>query len=125
MTKTAKERTFDALFERRSEDPKVTREQAVELERRRDWFDRLLANRDFVDFLAEIELRFGGLNYGTEEVDAFTQGKLGMLGDIKSMLLVSERAPKVFAEITRRFYQDQTDGWQEILLQNKKETTDE
>lgn len=123
--KTNKERTFDALFERRGEDPKVTREQAVELERRRDWFDRLLANKDFTDFLTELELRFGGLNYGTEEVDAFTQGKLGMLGDIKAMLLVSERAPKVYAEITRLFYQGQTDDWQEILSQDKKETTNE
>ena len=123
--KTNKERTFDALFERQNEDPKVTREQAVELEKRRDWFDRLLANKDFTDFLAELELRFGGLNYGTEEVDAFTQGKLGMLGDIKAMLLISERAPKVYAEITRRFYQGQTDDWQEILSQDKKETTNE
>lgn len=120
--KSEKQRTFDALFERKSEDPKITREQAVELEKRRDWFDRLLANKDFVDFLTELELHFGGLNYGTEEIDVFTQGKLGMLGDIKAMLLISERAPKVYAEITRKFYQGQTDDWQELLSQDNKET---
>ena len=120
--KSEKQRTFDALFERRSEDPKITREQVMELEKRRDWFDRLLANKDFTDFLTEIELRFGGLNYGTEEIDVFTQGKLGMLGDIKAMLLISERAPKVYAEITRKFYQGQTDDWQELLSQDNKET---
>lgn len=120
--KSEKQRTFDALFERKSEDPKITREQAVELEKRRDWFDRLLANKDFVDFLTELELHFGGLNYGTEEIDVFTQGKLGMLGDIKAMLLISEKAPKVYAEITRKFYQGQTDDWQELLSQDNKET---
>ena len=120
--KSNKERTLDALFERKSEDPKISREQALELEKRRDWFDRLLGNKDFVEFLTEIELRFGGLNYGTEEVDQFTQGKLGMLGDIKAMLLLSEKAPKVYGEITRKFYQGQTDDWQEILSQDKKET---
>ena len=120
--KSNKERTLDALFERQSEDPKISREQALELEKRRDWFDRLLSNKDFTDFLTELELRFGGLNYGTEEVDQFTQGKLGMLGDIKAMLLISEKAPKVYGEITRKFYQGQTDDWQEILSQDKKET---
>lgn len=120
--KSAKQRTFDALFERRSEDPKITREQAAELEKRRDWFDRLLSNKDFTDFLTEIELHFGGLNYGTEEIDVFTQGKLGMLGDIKAMLLLSEKAPKMYAEITRKFYQGQTDDWQELLSQDNKET---
>lgn len=120
--KSEKQRTFDALFERKSEDPKITREQAVELEKRRDWFDRLLANKDFVDFLTELELHFGGLNYGTEEIDVFTQGKLGMLGDIKAILLISEKAPKVYAEITRKFYQGQTDDWQELLSQDNKET---
>lgn len=123
MTSENRKRTFDALFERKSEDPKITREQAVELERRRDWFDRLLANKDFTDFLAELEIHFGGLNYGTEEVDAFTQGKVAMLGDIKAMLLISERAPKVFAELTRKFYQGQTDDWQELMSQDNKETT--
>lgn len=121
--KNTKKRTYDALFERRTEDPRITREQALELEKRRDWFDRLLSNEDFVNFLIELELRFGGLNYGTEEIDTFTQGKISMLGDIKAMLLISERAPKVFAEITRKFYQDQTDDWQEILSKDNKETT--
>lgn len=119
----AKKRTADALFPRRGEEPTISAEQAVELEKRRDWFDRLLANKDFVEFITELELQHGALNYGTEEVDAFTQGKLAMLGDIKAMLLISKRAPKVFGEITRRFYQDQTDEWQELMSQDNKETT--
>lgn len=117
-----KKRTLDALFERGGKDPELTLEQANELEKRRDWFDRLLANDDFVEFLAELETRFGGLNYGTEEIDAFTQGKIAMLGDIKAMLLVANRAPKVFAELTRRFYQGETDDWAEILAKARKET---
>ena len=102
---------------------KVEKGKALELESRRDWMSRLLANKDFVKFLTALELENGAMAYGTEEVDEFTQGKLAMLGEIKQMLAVSELAPKVFGEITRRFYQGQTDKWQYDLAElTKKET---
>ena len=94
--------------------------EALELERRRDWMDRLLANEDFREFISELEIKNGAMAYGTEEVDAFTQGKLAMLGEIKSMLAVSQHAPKVLGEITRRFYQAQADEWQDTLAELTK-----
>lgn len=115
-----KKRELDSLFERGANKRELTPEEMIALERIRDRADRLLENRDFVEFLTELELEYGGLNYGTETVDEFTQGRLSFFNDLKTRLFISEKAPKVFAEITRRFIQPMTDDWQQILSKATK-----
>lgn len=66
--------------------------------------ERLLLNKDFVSLLQELELRVGGLNYATEEVDAFTQGRVSLLNDIKLSLVAADNACDVFARLTAGFY---------------------
>ena len=118
-----KKKRYDSLFGRGSE--MLLKERRRHLERMRDRADRLLENRDFVEFLTELELDFGGLNYGTEEVDVFTQGRLSFFNDLKSRLYVSEKAPKAFAEMTRRFIQPMSDEYQELLSEKEKGDQDE
>lgn len=115
-----KKRELDSLFERGANKRELTPEELIALERIRDRADRLLENRDFVEFVTELELEYGGLNYGTETVDEFTQGRLSFFNDLKTRLFISEKAPKVFAEITRRFIQPMTDDWQQILSKATK-----
>ena len=115
-----KKKRYDALFGRGSDSTQLPKERRLHLERMRDRADRLLENRDFVEFLTDLELDFGGLNYGTEEVDVFTQGRLSFFNDIKSRLYISEKAPKIFAEMTRRFIQPMSDDFQELLSEETK-----
>lgn len=115
-----KKSRFDALFDRGAKPRKLTQEEAIKLERMRDRADRLLENKDFVEFLTELETDFGGLNYGTEEIDTFTQGRLSFFNDLKARLYISDKAPEVFAEMVRRFIQPMTDDWQEILSKATK-----
>lgn len=117
---TEKKSRFDALFDRGAKPRKLTQEEAIKLERMRDRADRLLENKDFVEFLTELETDFGGLNYGTEEIDTFTQGRLSFFNDLKARLYISDKAPEVFAEMVRRFIQPMTDDWQEILSKATK-----
>lgn len=114
-TVSEKKRRYDSLFGRGADSTQLPKEQRERLERTRDRADRLLGNEDFVEFLTELELDFGGLNYGTEEVDVFTQGRISFFNDLKTRLYLSEKAPKVFAEMTRRFVQPMTDEYQELL----------
>ena len=120
MEKSEKKKEFDALFGRGAKPSQISKETRDQIERIRDRADRLLDNKDFVEFLTELELDFGGLNYGTEEVDAFTQGRLSFFNDLKVRLYLSEKAPKVFAEMTRRFIQPMTDEYQELLSEETK-----
>lgn len=118
-----KKARLDALFARGPKADGPTKERLMALERMRDRADRLLQNADFVEFLTELELDYGGLNYTTEEVDVFTQGRISFFNDLKTRLYISEKAPKVFAEMVRRFIQPMTDDFQKIL--EEKETEDE
>lgn len=125
LAASEKRRELDALFARGAAARGLSPEVRSALERRRDRADRLLRNEDFVEFLTEMELDFGGLNYTTEEVDVFTQGRISLLNDLKARLYVSDAAPKVFAEMTRRFVQPMTDEWQELLSKEEKGNKDE
>lgn len=120
MEKSEKKKELDALFGRGAKPSQISKETRDQVERIRDRADRLLDNEDFVEFLTELELDFGGLNYGTEEVDVFTQGRLSFFNDLKARLYLSEKAPKVFAEMTRRFIQPMTDEYQELLSEETK-----
>lgn len=120
MMESEKKKRLDSLFSRGSNSVEIADEQRKYLERMRDRADRLLENKDFVEFLTELELEFGGLNYGTEEVEVFTQGRLSFFNDLKSRLYISDKAPKIFAEMTRRFIQPMSDDFQKLLSKTTK-----
>lgn len=115
-----KKARLDALFVRDEEPNKLTPEKRFELERLRDRADRLLTNPDFVAFMTELELDYGGLNYSTGEIDLFTQGRISFFNDMKYRLYISEKAPKVFAKMVEAFINPFTEDFQRILSEEKE-----
>ena len=85
-------------------DKTLTTQERVRLAEEKARAERLLLNKDFVSLLQELELKVGGLNYTTEEVDAFTQGRVSLLNDIKLSLVAADNACDVFARLTAGFY---------------------
>lgn len=83
---------------------KLTDEELKALAEEKARAERLLLNKDFVSLLQELELKVGGLNYATYETDAFTQGRVSLLNDIKLSLVAADNACDVFAKITAGFY---------------------
>lgn len=119
-----KRKELDALFNRPGEKRReLTREEAILLERQRERAERLLKNKDFVEFMTELELDYGGYNYTTEEIDLFTQGRISFFNEMKSRLYCARTAPEVFAKMIAKFIQPMTDEYQELL--ENKETKDE
>lgn len=85
-------------------DTKLTKEERARLAEEKARAERLLLNKDFVSLLQELEIKVGGLNYTTEEVDAFVQGRVSLLNDIKLSLVAADNACDVFAKLTAGFY---------------------
>ena len=83
---------------------KLTKDEIAALAEEKARAERLLLNRDFVSLLQELEIKVGGLNYATEETDAFTQGRVSLLNDIKLLLVAADNACDVFAKLTAGFY---------------------
>ena len=88
----------------RPETRRLTKEERAELAEEKARAERLLLNKDFVSLLQELEIRGGGLNYTTEEVDPFVQGRVSLLNDIKLALVAADNACDVFAKLTAGFY---------------------
>ena len=88
----------------RLETRKLTKEECARLAEEKARAERLLLNKDFVELLQELEIKVGGLNYSTEEVDAFVQGRVSLLNDIKLSLVAADNACDVFAKLTAGFY---------------------
>lgn len=88
----------------RPETRKLTKEERARLAEEKARAERLLLNKDFVELLQELEIKVGGLNYSTEEVDAFVQGRVSLLNDIKLSLVAADNACDVFAKLTAGFY---------------------
>lgn len=88
----------------RPETRRLTKDERTRLAEEKARAERLLLNRDFVSLLQELEIRVGGLNYTTEEVDPFVQGRVSLLNDIKLSLVAADNACDVFAKLTAGFY---------------------
>jgi len=88
----------------RLNDTGLTARERVRLAEEKARAERLLLNKDFVSLLQELEIKVGGLNYTTEEVDLFTQGRVSLLNDIKLSLVAADNACDVFAKLTAGFY---------------------